>query len=143
MVRRRPLFQEDPLIILLTLGRYVMPPDKVEVEPCFVVAALIGRAQAQDFMSEWRKHHEAVLSCAGIGFWRFKEQTDVSPVARGQEGIGKAQSAEASSMVLTLFLLSDRHAAPLKSLVTRSTFSSSIIARIVWMSFFPVPRFLP
>ena len=50
MVRRRPFFQEDPLIMFLTLGLYVMPPDKVDVEPCFVVAALIGRAQAQDFM---------------------------------------------------------------------------------------------
>ena len=54
MVRRRPFFQEDPLIMFLTLGLYLMPPDKVEVEPCFVVAALIGRAQAQDFIKNGR-----------------------------------------------------------------------------------------
>ena len=49
IVRRRPLFQEDPSIMFLTLGLYIMPPDKVEVEPCFVVAALISPAQAQGF----------------------------------------------------------------------------------------------
>ena len=64
MVRRRPFFQEDPLIMFLTLGLYVMPPDKVEVEPCFVVAALIGGAQAQNFTRNRRRHHEAVLSSA-------------------------------------------------------------------------------
>ena len=47
MVRRRPFIQDYPLITFLTLGLYVMPPDNVEVEPRFVVAALIGRAQAQ------------------------------------------------------------------------------------------------
>ena len=34
-----------------------------------------------------------------------------------------SQSTKASSMVLMLFLLSHRHAAPLKSLATKSTFS--------------------
>ena len=53
MVRRRQFFQEA-LIMFLTLGLYVMPPDKVEVEPCFVVAALIRRAQAQDFVRNGR-----------------------------------------------------------------------------------------
>ena len=52
IVRRRPFFQEDPSIMFLTLGLYIMPPDKVEVEPCFVVAALISRAQAQGFGME-------------------------------------------------------------------------------------------
>ena len=36
--------------MFLTLGLYIMPPDKVEVEPSFVVAVLICRAQAQGFM---------------------------------------------------------------------------------------------
>ena len=31
MVRRRPFFQEDPLIMFLRLELYVMPPHKVEV----------------------------------------------------------------------------------------------------------------
>ena len=44
MARLRPFFEEDLLIMFLTLGLYVVPPDKVEVEPCFVVAALIGLA---------------------------------------------------------------------------------------------------
>ena len=53
VVRRRPFFQEDPLIMFLTLGLYVMSPDKVEVEPCF-----------PRLHEEWRKHHEPVLSSA-------------------------------------------------------------------------------
>ena len=39
----------------------------------------------------------------------------------GPGGIGKAHSAKASSMVLMLFLLSHRRAAPLKSPATKST----------------------
>ena len=50
MVRRRAFFQEDPSIVFLTLGLFIMPPNKVEVEPCFVVAALISRADAKSFM---------------------------------------------------------------------------------------------
>ena len=64
MVRRLPFFWEDLLVMFLTLGLYVMPIDKVEVEPRFVVAALIGRAQAQDFMVNGKRHREAVLSNA-------------------------------------------------------------------------------
>ena len=67
MVRRRPFFQEDPLIMFLTLGLYVMPPHKTQVEPRFVVAALIGRAQAQGLHEEWRKHHEAELTSTSGG----------------------------------------------------------------------------
>ena len=48
MVRRRPFFQENLFTGLITLGLKIMPSDKVEVEPCFVLAALIIRAQAQD-----------------------------------------------------------------------------------------------
>ena len=57
MVRRRPFFQEDLLFMFLTLGLYVAPSGGVGVEPCFVVAALIGRAQAQGYQ-------EAELSSA-------------------------------------------------------------------------------
>ena len=49
--------------MFLTLGLYIMPPDKVEVEPCFV-AALISRAQAQGCMRKGEKHHEAELASA-------------------------------------------------------------------------------
>ena len=50
MVRRRTFFQEDPSIVFFTLVLFIVPPNTVEVEPCFVVAALINRAQAQSFM---------------------------------------------------------------------------------------------
>ena len=50
MVRRRTFFQEDPSIVFLTVGQFLAPPDKVEVEPCFAVAALIRRADAKSFM---------------------------------------------------------------------------------------------
>ena len=65
-----------------------------------------------------------------------------SPQRCGAGSTGKAQSAKAFSMVLMLFLLSHRHAAPLKSPATRSTFSSSITARIVRISFFSCATFL-
>ena len=63
-VRRRTFFQEDPSIMFLTLALYITPPDKVEVEPCFVVATLISRAQAKRLHEEWRMHREAELSSA-------------------------------------------------------------------------------
>ena len=50
LVRRRPVFQEDPSTVFLTVRLFVAPPHKVEVEPCFVVAALIGRADAESLM---------------------------------------------------------------------------------------------
>ena len=50
MVRGRTFSQEDPPIAFLTWGLIIAPPDKVEVEPYFVVAALIGRADAKSFM---------------------------------------------------------------------------------------------
>ena len=66
MVRRRTFFQEDPSIVFLTLALFIVPPNKVEVEPCFVVAALISRADAKSFMEngEWRMRREAELSSA-------------------------------------------------------------------------------
>ena len=65
VVRRSTFFQEDLLIMLITLEVYIIPPDKVGVDPCFVVAALIGRTQAQGFIREWRKHHETEIPSAG------------------------------------------------------------------------------
>ena len=46
MVRGRHFFQEDPLIVLLTMGLHVLPSDNVEVKPRFVVTALISGAHA-------------------------------------------------------------------------------------------------
>ena len=152
-VLNRSSFQKRPSVYNWnpgTLGLYIMQPDKVEVEPCFVVAALIIRAQAQDIAVNRESTMKPYLPLS-IRFRRFKKPTHVSPIARnrsgshngvGPGGIGRAQSAKASSMTLILLLLSRRHAAPLKSPATRSTFSLSITARIVRMSFFPMPRFL-
>ena len=83
VVRRRPFFQEDPSIMFLTLVLYVMPPDKVEVEPCFVVAALIGRAQAQDFVRNGERTMKPYFPVP-IGFKRCEEPTYVSPIARNR-----------------------------------------------------------
>ena len=82
---------------------------------------------------------------------RLEESTNVCSHIRnrpwthngvGPGGIGKAQSAKASSMILiTVALVSHRQAAPLKSPATTSTCSSSITARIVRISFFPIRFF--
>ena len=85
----------------------------------------------------WRKRREVGLSSAGrtraaSGTRRRRpsilESNLVPTVVLGQGGVGKAQSAKASSMVLT-------------SPATRSTRSPSITARIVRMSFFAIPLF--
>ena len=61
----------------------------------------------------------------------------------GQEATGKSQSAEASSMMLrVLALVVRRQAAPLKSPATKSTFTSSVTARMVDSNLLPMPRFL-
>ena len=138
MVRRRPFFQEDLLIMFLTLVLNVLPIDKVEVEPRFVVAALEKAPWSRTFQclsdsgGSRNPHTSAQLPGIDPGLHNVVEP--------GSDG--KAQSAKASSMVLMLFLLLQRHAAPLKSPATRSTFSSSVTALIVRMSFFPIPRFL-
>ena len=50
--------------MFLTLGLFIMPPNKVEVEPCFVVAALISRADAKSFMRNGERRREAELCSA-------------------------------------------------------------------------------
>ena len=62
MVRRRKFFQEDPSILFLTLGLFIVPFDEVWMKPCFVIAALIGLSQAQSFMRNGKRHHEVGLS---------------------------------------------------------------------------------
>ena len=150
MVRRRAFFHEDPSIVFFFAVRlFVAPFDKVEVEPGFVVATLVSRADTKSFMGNG--------DCAELTnfplFFRIRRSQESTNVlspgiapgphnGAGPGGIGKAQSAKASSMIEILLLLSRRHAAPLKSPATKSTFSSTITARIVRISFFPMPRFL-
>ena len=148
MVRRRTFFQEDPSIVFLTvLWLFVAPSDEVEVEPGFVVAALISRADTKCFMVSGERAMLHSLSDSG-GFRDPQTSAHLHGMAPGLHNgvvpgaIAEAQSAKASSMVQMLFLLSHRHAAALKSPATKSTFSSSITARIVRISFFPMPRFL-
>ena len=132
MVRRRAFFQENPSIVFLTVKLFIAPLIKLKVEPCIVMAALIGRADAKSFMENGKKHHEAVpFHCRSDsgGFINPHTLAQLPGIDPGHHnggvpgGIGKAQSAKASSMVLMLFLLSHRHAAPLKSPATRPTFS--------------------
>ena len=147
MVRRRTFFQEDPSIVFLTVWLFVAPSDEVEVEPVFVVAALISRADTKCFMVNGERAMLHSLSESG-GFRNPQTSAHLPGMAPGLHNgvvpgaIGEAQSAKASSMVQMLFLLSHRHAAAFKSPATKSTFSSSITARIVRISFFPMPRFL-
>ena len=92
MVRRRPFFQEDPLIMFITLVLYIMPPNKVEVGPRFVVAALISQADAKSSIIRAQAQHVArneqntmkPYFSVPIGFGRFKEPKNVSPVARNR-----------------------------------------------------------
>ena len=101
---------------------------------------------------EWRKHHEAELSSAdriqdvhGTHTRQPNCQESILGPHNGgvPGGIGRAQRTKASSMMLILFMLSHRHAAPLKSPAIKSTFSkASLTALLVRTSFFPMPRFL-
>ena len=100
MVRRRPFFQEDPLIMFLTLGLYVIPSYKVQVEPCFVVAALIGRAQAPGFMRNVESTMKPNVP-KPIGFRRFKEPTtqtsaQLPGIDRGPQRCGAGRHRQGS-----------------------------------------------
>ena len=116
MVRRRTFFQEDPAIVFLTLELFIVPPNKVEVEPCFVVAALISQADAKSFTRNGKCAMLTNFQCPSESGGLRNPQTsaqlpgiDPGPHnGEGPGGIGKAQSAKASSMVLMLFLLSHR-----------------------------------
>ena len=149
MVRRRPFFQENLFTELLTLELKIMPSDKVEVEPCFVLAALIIRVQAQDIAVN-REGTMKPYPPLSIGFRRFKKITHVSPAARNRSGspqrcgAGRHRQSAVSngSMMLKFLLFSRRRAAPWKSSATRSSFSSSITARTARMGFFQMPRSL-
>ena len=147
--RRRAFFQEDPSIVFFEVWLFVAPFDKIEVEPGFVMATLVSRADTKSFMENGEC---AVLTNfpLPIRIRRFEEATDVRPLTWNCSkspqwcGDGKhRQSAVRKSLFNdTLLPLSRCHAAPLNSPAIKSTFSSSITARIVRISFFPMPRFL-
>ena len=105
MVRRRPFFQENLLTRFLTLGLYIMPSDKVEVESCSAVAALIIRAQGQDITVNREGAMKPYLPLS-IGFGRLKKTTLVSPIARNRSwspqwcGAGRQRQSAVSKGLL-------------------------------------------
>ena len=50
MVRRKAFFQEDPPIVPFVMRLVAAPFDKIKVEPCLVMAALISRADTKSFV---------------------------------------------------------------------------------------------
>ena len=60
MVRRRAFFQEDPSIVFFAVWLLVAPFDIVKVEPSFVMATLVSRADTKSFI-----HHDSLLSLQG------------------------------------------------------------------------------
>ena len=50
MRSRRTLFEENSSVMRIMLRTSVAPIDEIQVEPCLMMAALIGRAQALSFM---------------------------------------------------------------------------------------------
>ena len=99
MVRRRTFFQKDPSIMFLTLWLYIMPPDKVEVEPCFVVAALISRAQAQGVMRNGERTVKPNFPVP-IRFRRFQEPTGDHLASSVSSGVTESQTRPATSVSL-------------------------------------------
>ena len=79
VVRRRAFFQEDPSIAFFVVRLFVAPIDKVEVEPGFVMATLLSRADTKSFMENGEC---AVLTNfpSSIRIRRFEESTNVRPL---------------------------------------------------------------
>ena len=104
-----------------------------------------------ELREECRKHHADVLSEVHWSPWvcekHIRPTRNLAPhldptTVCGQEA-SASQSAKASPMILrVLALLARRQAALSNSPATKSTCSSSITARTVRSSFFPIPRFL-
>ena len=69
--------------MFLNLGLYIVPPDKIEVKPWFVVAASVVRAQAQDIVRNSERTMKPNFPVL-IGFRKFKEPTNFSPVAQNR-----------------------------------------------------------
>ena len=79
MARRRAFFQEDPSIVSFAVWLFVAPFDKVKVEPGFVMATLVSRADAKSFMGNGEC---AMLTNfpVSIRIRRFEQSTNVLPL---------------------------------------------------------------
>ena len=128
MVRRRAFFQEESSCLFVRDA-----PDHCAApqNPCEAIPRDGSSDQSVgclELHGEWDMHRVAVRphSSAHVPGTVPGHHNGVGP-----DGVGKAQSAKASSMVLMLFLLLHRQAPLLKSPATKSTCSSSITARIV------------
>ena len=117
-------------IMVVVLGPPVVPIDEIQVEPCLMMAALIGWSRAECF--SW--DGEGTMTCAlskideNLGGLRNPQTSaqlsgmDPGPhTGVGPGGVSKAPSVMASSIVLRLSLLRHRRAVPLKSPATKST----------------------
>ena len=72
MMRRRTFFQEN--------SSRALPIDEFEVEPCLVVAALIGRAQAWSFLWDGESDVKSDFPVL-VGLRRLQEPAHINPAA--------------------------------------------------------------
>ena len=122
-------FEEMRCSYTTLLGPSVVPVDIVQMKPCFMMATLTIWSQAECF--PWDGECTMYIHCpkrwepGGLRNPQTSAQLsgmDPSPHSGVQPGgVGKAQSVKASSTVLRLFLLRQRHGVPLKSPATKST----------------------
>ena len=127
------------------------PIDEIEVEPCLMMTTLIGSTQAPSLA--WDGERTTRVAYLPIPIWIrwFKVPTDVSPFVWNRSGSpqwwGPSGGWEilfmnASSLVLWLSLLRDRHAVPLKSHATKSTFWSNVRMSFFYSTFLSINGFL-
>ena len=122
-------FQGNAWLICILPGPRVAPNHKNQMNPRFVMAALIIRSQAKcvpwDGECTMLNHFPETLTAR----W-FEKSADVGPIVRngtrspqwcGLGGEGKILSIKASSVVLRLSLPRYRHGVPLKSPASKST----------------------
>ena len=121
--------RKDVTFKIVISGTGVAPVNKVEMKPCSMMATLINRSQAMCFSRD----ENAPCLCTFQnrskpgGLRNPQTSAQLSGMGPGPHsgvgpsGVGKTQSAKASSRVLRLFLLRQRHAVPLKSPATKST----------------------
>ena len=110
-------------IMFSLLGPSVAPVDAVQMKPCSMMATVISRSQAE--CSSWDgectvcAHLPKTIGTSGLRNPQTSAQLcGIDPGHHnggGPAGVGKAQSVNASSIVLRLFLLRHRHAVVLLS----------------------------
>ena len=152
VVRRRAFFQEDPSIVFFAVWLFVAPFDKVEVEPGFVMATLVSRAETQSFMvnGECAELTNFPLS---IRIRRFEESTNVRPLTwncprsptmvwgHGQSAIFSIQKKVSSSSMS--FCLPHSNGKPLYVFSPHRRLSvggSSVLTRSRKITFFIMPQ---